>query len=70
VYVDGDHTEEAVYQDMVDSFRVVKSGGLLMGHDYHHQIKISVDRFCINFNQKIKIITDDGCPSFLIEIVK
>jgi spermidine synthase len=70
VYVDGDHTEEAVYQDMVDSFRVVKAGGLLMGHDYHHQIKIAVDRFCINFNQKIKIVTDDGCPSFLIEIIK
>ena len=70
VYVDADHSEEAVYNDMVNSFRVIKSGGLLMGHDYHHQIKIAVDRFCFDYSQKILDVTDDGCPSFVIQVSK
>jgi hypothetical protein len=70
VYVDADHSEEAVYNDMVNSLRVIKPGGLLMGHDYHHQIKIAVDRFCVDYNQKIVDVTDDGCPSFIIKIEK
>jgi hypothetical protein len=41
-----------------------------MGHDYHYQVKYAVDIFCEKFNQKIKYIADDGCPSFLIEVVK
>ena len=36
VYIDGDHSEIAVYNDLVSSFRVIKDGGLLMGHDYHY----------------------------------
>ena len=70
IYVDADHSEEAVYNDMVNSLRVIKPGGFLMGHDYHHQIKIAVDRFCRDYNQVITGIANDGCPSFLIQIKK
>jgi ubiquinone/menaquinone biosynthesis C-methylase UbiE len=70
VYVDADHSEEAVYNDMVNSLRVIKPGGLLMGHDYHHQIKTAVDRFCIDYKQRIVDVTDDGCPSFVIKVEK
>jgi len=70
IYVDADHSEDAVYNDMVNSLRVIKPGGLLMGHDYHHQIKIAVDRFCKDYNQEIVDVTDDGCPSFVIKASK
>ncbi len=66
IYVDADHSEEAVYNDMVNSFRVIKAGGYLMGHDYHHQIKTAVDKFCVDYNQNIIHVTEDGCPTFLI----
>lgn len=70
IYVDADHSEQAVYNDMIESFRVIRPGGYLMGHDYHHQIKIAVDKFCVDYNQKIVHVTDDGCPSFLITVKK
>ena len=70
IYVDADHSEEAVYNDMVNSFKVVKPRGYLMGHDYHHQIKIAVDRFCNDYNQKIIHVTQDGCPTFIIKCCK
>jgi len=70
IYVDADHSETAVYNDMVNSLRVIKQGGMLMGHDYHHQIKTAVDRFCSDYNQTIIDITDDGCPSFVIKVKK
>jgi hypothetical protein len=41
-----------------------------MGHDYRYQVKYAVDLFCEQFNQEIKYIADDGCPSFFIEIKK
>jgi len=70
IYVDGDHTEEAVYADMVHSFAKIKNNGLLMGHDYHHQIEIAVNRFCRDYNQTIEYVTEDGCPSFCIKVIK
>lgn len=70
IYVDGDHTEEAVYNDMVHSFAKIKPNGLLMGHDYHHQIEIAVNRFCRDYNQTIEYVTEDGCPSFCIKCNK
>lgn len=70
IYVDGDHEEQAVYNDLVMSLSKIKQGGLLMGHDYHHQIKVAVDRFCRDYSQSIKCIAEDGCPSFLIEVKK
>lgn len=70
IYVDADHSEEAVYNDMVNSLRVIKNGGYLMGHDYHHQIKVAVDRFCVDYKQQIVAIAEDGCPTFLIRAKK
>jgi len=70
IYVDGDHTEEAVYNDMINSLAKIKPDGLLMGHDYHHQIEIAVNRFCRDHNQIIEYVTEDGCPSFCISVKK
>lgn len=34
IYVDGDHSYEGCLQDLQNSLRVVKSGGLILGDDY------------------------------------
>jgi hypothetical protein len=74
IYVDGDHTAQAVYNDLVESYRVIKDGGLLMGHDYHYniggEVVYAVTNFCNKYNQTIEYIADDGCPSFAIKIKK
>ena len=33
IFVDGSHTFENVYQDLVESWRILKPGGALLGHD-------------------------------------
>ena len=33
IFVDGSHTFENVYQDLVESWRILKPGGILLGHD-------------------------------------
>lgn len=35
IYIDGDHSYTAVYSDFSNALKVVKSGGLIMGDDYH-----------------------------------
>ncbi len=74
VYVDGDHTAQAVYNDLVESFKKIKNGGLLMGHDYHYTIGgdvvYAVTKFCQEYKQTIECIADDGCPSFVIRVNK
>jgi hypothetical protein len=74
IYVDGDHTAKAVYEDLTNSYRVLKEGGMLMGHDYHYtlggDVVHAVNSFCENFNQQVNYIANDGCPSFVIQIKK
>lgn len=53
VYIDANHSEEAVTEDLSAWRPLVKRGGLLCGHDYHNStergnhcfVKKSVDRF-------------------------
>lgn len=70
VYIDADHCYEAVKTDLNLSFAKVKTGGFIMGHDYcsnsFPSVVQAVNEFCKTFNQRISIITKDGCPSFLI----
>lgn len=68
VYIDADHSYEAVTKDLELSFKKVKNNGLICGHDYvtNTEAKNAVDDFCVKFNLKIKYLTNDGCPSFCI----
>jgi predicted O-methyltransferase YrrM len=66
VYIDADHSFDAVYSDLINSFRAVKPGGLICGHDYIYEAKSAIDAFCENYNQTIDVLTEDGCPSFII----
>lgn len=69
IYIDGNHSYAGVSIDLELGYQKIKNGGLLSGHDY--TIKFpgcvrAVNDFCLKFNQKIKLLTEDGCPTFLI----
>ena len=71
VYIDADHSYLAVTQDLELSYRKVKPGGFIMGHDYcpnkFPYVIRAVDEVCKKYGLTIKYLTKDGCPSFLIE---
>jgi hypothetical protein len=72
VYVDADHSYEAVKSDLELSYQKIKHGGILAGHDYipNTQIAAAVDHFCYNYRQQIVALTEDGCPTFVIQVIK
>lgn len=47
IYVDGDHTEEAVFHDAVNCFKILKVGGHMLFDDYEwrEETKRGIDRF-------------------------
>jgi hypothetical protein len=69
VYIDTVHTYEHVKEELELSLKKVKKGGIIAGHDYtpHFGEAIrAVDEFCEKYNRKISILTEDGCPSYII----
>lgn len=81
IYIDADHTFDGCLFDLNLSFKKIKNGGYIMGHDYGQNMVKSkkeynfgvvkaVNQFCLNNNQKISAITNDGCISYLIEVKK
>jgi hypothetical protein len=73
IYVDADHNYESVKKDLELSFRKIKNGGYLCGHDYGNMfpgVIRAVDEFCIEKKLYIKYLTQDGSPSFCIQISK
>lgn len=81
IYIDGEHSYNGVKHDLLHSFRTIKNGGYIMGHDYEMNmkkaknvynfgVKQAVDEFCITYNQTILAKALDGCVSFCIKIQK
>ena len=72
IYVDADHSYEAVSRDLELSFAKIKNSGILSGHDYikNTQIEAAVNNFCYQYKQNIVAITEDGCPTFVIQVTK
>ena len=74
IYIDGDHSYDGVKKDLELAIEKVKSGGYIAGHDYNKYmfegVVRAVDEFCLSKGLKIKYITNDGCPSYLIENIK
>jgi len=70
VYIDADHSYEAVKKDLEISLLKVKNGGAIIGHDYNHNkfpgVVKAVNEFCKKYDKQISFLTEDGCPSFLI----
>lgn len=70
VYIDADHSYDAIKNDLELSFKKVKTGGMIMGHDYTASmfpgVVKAVDEFCSSNNLKIQYLTKDGCPTYCI----
>lgn len=70
VYIDGDHSYESVRADLEVSYRKVRPGGFICGHDYtpvmFEGVVRAVDEFCAETGLSIRYLTKDGCPSYLI----
>lgn len=61
VYIDGDHSEWGVKDDLLNWFPRITDGGIIAGHDYGHPnfpgVKKIVDQFFGRFNWKIHTYT-------------
>ena len=68
-YIDATHSYDGVLADLYNSYSVMAEGGFILGHDYDQSgVKAAVDLFCSEKGLKIKYLTRDLCPSYLIEI--
>ena len=61
IYVDGDHSKEAVYKDAILSFEKLKINGILIFDDYlwennGQSPKIAIDKFLDEYNDKINVL--------------
>jgi predicted O-methyltransferase YrrM len=67
IYVDGDHTEKAVYADAINCWPLLKSGGILAFDDYlwgqglepHTTPKPAIDRFLAEKQGEYEILNED-----------
>jgi len=67
VYIDADHTYNAVYNDLINSYNKIKQYGWIMGHDFNGmEVQHAVNRFCAERNLEIEYLTQDKCPSYMI----
>lgn len=57
VYIDGDHTKEAVYTDAVNAFNLLRRNGQILFDDYgwRKETADGIDQFLAEFQTKIKI---------------
>jgi hypothetical protein len=63
VYIDGDHSREAVLRDLELSWKKVKDGGIVAGDDYYWRdsdgslpVKQAVDSFCAKTGGQFELI--------------
>jgi len=61
IYIDGDHSEAAVWDDAILSFNILKINGIMLFDDYLWNVgdkspKNAVDRFIKEYTDKIKIL--------------
>lgn len=78
VYIDGDHSLEAVKSDLKAARYAVKEGGWIFGHDYmlhptrgnpeiKHVVKEAVEDFCKEYGLVVHAVANDGLVSFAIQ---
>jgi hypothetical protein len=69
VYIDADHSQEAVWADLLMAAEAVGPQGVIAGHDYSPRfpgVMAAVDAFCTRYKWRIAMLTEDGCPSFVL----
>ncbi|MFC1842076.1 class I SAM-dependent methyltransferase [Candidatus Dependentiae bacterium] len=72
IYIDANHTYNAVKSDLNAWIKKLKQGGLLSGHDYCSVYSVfgvirAVNEFLLNQNLEIKYLTAEKFPSYAIE---
>ncbi len=71
VYIDADHTFQAVSDDLHLSRLKVKKGGIIAGHDYNIArfpgVVDAVDNFVKTFDLEIEFTTEDKLASYFIK---
>jgi hypothetical protein len=81
IYIDADHSYEGCKADLKMSYKKIKNGGYIMGHDYEQNfektenvynfgVNRAVNEFCQKYSQAISIKANDGCVSYGIKIKK
>jgi hypothetical protein len=81
IYIDADHSYSGCKKDLEISYRKIKNGGYIMGHDYEQNFKKTknvykfgvnqaVNEFCELYNHEITMKGNDGCVSYAIKIKK
>lgn len=70
VWIDGNHDYDVVKKDIELYEKKVRSGGILSGHDYHHQrIKDAVDEYAEEHGRELHLETGfDACTVFWWEV--
>lgn len=61
IYIDGDHSEAAVWVDAILSFDILKINGIMIFDDYNWNVgdkspKNAIDKFIKEYNSKINIL--------------
>jgi hypothetical protein len=68
MYIDADHSYEAVKKDLELCKIKTKPGGIIAGHDYNKEkfcgVVDAVNEFCLANNYYIEYMTEDGCPTY------
>lgn len=69
IYIDGDHSLRGCRADLQAARRVVRSDGIIMGHDYdpaHLGVIEAVNEFCVQHHYHMVLTTDERCPSYML----
>lgn len=70
IYIDADHSYEAVCIDLSLARHKVRAGGYIMGHDYisprFDGVVKAVNEFCSRYNLEIDSLSECGCPTYCI----
>jgi hypothetical protein len=61
IFVDGDHTHDAVKNDCELWWNKIKPGGIMCWDDYYwDDVKKAVDEFCVNRSLKLQAVTKNN----------
>lgn len=67
IYLDANHSYEAVKEDLEAWYPKLKKGGIFSGHDYYegnlqgHGVKSAVDEFCAKYGLEVSSTTNEYC---------
>lgn len=75
VYIDGMHTAEAAYDDLITYATKIRPEGFIMGHDYTNHVQAqawnfgvveAVNRFVLEQGYQFVALTMEGFPSYVL----